>query len=386
MTSPELADRFRRRRHEEPAFWALAPGRVNLIGEHTDYNEGYVLPAAIDRYVALVGRPQAGTRCRLFSEALGEDADFDLASLEPGSVEGFGRYGAGIAWALAAELGGRILTAIDADVYSTLPVAAGVSSSAAFEVAFAVLWNELDGLGLDPVRLAQVAQKAENRFVGLKCGIMDQMAAACGKQGNCLLIDTRSLKIRPVRIPPDLAIVVCDTGKARGLTDSAYNERWEQCREAAGALGVSSLRDATRQQLEERRADLPSRVYRRALHVVTENDRVLRFVEALETADQAAIGGLMAASHRSLRDHYEVSSPELDAMVAAARVAPGCVGVRMTGAGFGGCCVALVDRASSDDFVEVARIGYERSTGLEPRFLVCEASRGAQCGRYPREG
>ncbi len=377
MDLQHLRQAFRDRFGHEPSHYAAAPGRVNLIGEHTDYNDGFVLPAAINRYVYLVAAPTSGVTCRLYSETLDEEATFSMARLAPGYPTGFARYAAGIAWALEGAVGRR-LTALDVLVSSDLPLEAGVSSSAAFEVAFATLWNTVDSLGLSPIRLAQLAQQSENEYVGLNCGIMDQLASACGKHGHCLLVDTRSLEVRPVRIPPDLAIVVCDTGKARGLTESAYNERWQQCREAAAALGVPALRDADEGLLERHKVSMGDVVYRRARHVITENERVGRFVEALECSDRARVGMLMAASHASLRDDYEVSCPELDAMVAAAKVAPGCVGVRMTGAGFGGCCVALVDQNATEPFVETTQTGYSSRFNLQAKFLVCGASEGAK--------
>jgi galactokinase len=379
MTPEYLADRFRARRGVEPTFWAMGPGRVNLIGEHTDYNDGYVLPAAIDRYIGFAGTTMPGMLCRIFSEALDQRAEFDLGNLHPSGDNGFEKYAAGVAWVLGS---GKALTAIDVDLHSDLPLASGVSSSAAFEMASAATWNHLDNLGLETKQMALAGQKAENEYVGLKCGIMDQLASAAGKRGHCLLIDTRNLAITPVAIPPDLALVVCDTGKPRGLTDTAYNERWEQCHQAAAKLGVQSLRDATMELLESDRPKLTEVEYRRAKHVVGENDRVLQFVHALQCSDRVHIGSLMADSHSSLRFDYEVSCGELDVMVEAGRNSPGCVGIRMTGAGFGGCCVALVDRNDTDEFVSAIKQGYVDKVNLTPSFLVCEAAQGAAAGTY----
>lgn len=369
MITPEaVRSVFRQFFGAEPEAWALAPGRVNLIGEHTDYTGGFVLPAAIDRCVAVAARRVTGPSCRLYSQTLQREVVLDLDDLHGASD--FGRYVAGIAWAL----GGKVAP-VDAAIVSDLPIESGISSSAALEIGFAALWNLLDGRGLSPLELAQVGKRAENGFVGLQSGIMDQLASAAGRRGHCLLIDTRSLESRPVRLPPDLAIVVCDTKKRRGLTESAYNERVEECRLAAEALGVPSLRDATPALLAQ--ANLPDPIGMRARHVVTENERVHRFVEALECSDRAKIGMLMAESHESLRADYQVSCPELDAMEAAARNSSGCAGVRMTGAGFGGCCVSLVERTLSEDFVTETTEFYRRTLSLTPEFLVCEASEGA---------
>ncbi len=379
MISPEfLADQFTKRHGQKPAVWAIAPGRVNLIGEHIDYNDGYVLPAAIDRSIGLAANPRNGSICRFFSNEFESEEDFDLAQLEPGAVEGFARYPAGMAWALGSER----LTAFDADIHSDLPTASGVSSSAAFEVAAGTLWNHANSLGFSPIDIAKAAQKAENQFVGLKCGIMDMMASAAGKAGCCLLIDTRNLTIKAVKLPPDLMIVVCDTRKPRGLTESAYNERWSQCRQAAEELGVPSLRDATEQMLNEARPRMDPVVWRRASHVISENARTLAMVQALETSDRVGIGRLMAESHASLRNDYEVSCFELDEMVASAKIATGCAGVRMTGAGFGGCCVALVERQEINEFLNETQAEFRRRTGYEPILIVSEAAGGARAGSY----
>lgn len=378
MIPPEtLTERFQVRFGRAPTCWAVAPGRVNLIGEHTDYNEGYVLPAAINRAVTVVAAPVEGGECRIYSEAYEEEQSLDLGA--PERALEFGRYAAAIAWALGAG------TAFNAYVASDLPLASGVSSSGAFEMSLASLWDLLEDRGMGPVDRAKTGKRAENEFIGLKSGIMDQLASAAGRKGHCLLIDTRSLSIRPVRIPPDLAIVVCDTRKPRGLSESAYNERVCQCARAADALSVTSLRDADSRLLEGSRERLEDTIYRRARHVITENERVLHFVDALECSDRPKIGAMMAESHRSLRDDYEVSCLELDAMVEAAKSSEGCAGVRMTGAGFGGCCVALVERNLVTRFVEETSRTYRRTLTLEPEFLICEAAPGANAGFFAKE-
>jgi galactokinase len=253
----------------------------------------------------------------------------------------------------------------------------GVSSSAAIELAFGVLWNVMAQLGLDNKTLAVLAQKCENQFVGVNCGIMDQMASAMGRDGAAMFLDTRSLAIMYAQIPEDLSIVICDTKKPRALTDSAYNERRRQCEEAAHSLGVPQLRDAAIGDLENHKANLSEIVYRRARHVVTENDRCLMFRAALGASDRGQVSALMRASHESLRDDYEVSCPELDAMAQSCWTAPGCVGARMTGAGFGGVCVALVESSSLGSFTGAVEDGYSARTGLSGQLIPCRAVRGA---------
>jgi galactokinase len=263
-------------------------------------------------------------------------------------------------------------------VSSDVPIGSGVSSSAAIELAFGVAWNELAGLGLSNIELAKAGQRCENGFIGLQSGIMDQMASAMGRGGHALFLDTRSLEIEYAPIPHGLTIVICDTGKPRALTDSAYNERRAQCEAASVAMGVATLRDATLADLEAQRPVMDPVIYRRAKHVITENARCQDFKKVLDAGDIEAIGVLMRASHESLRDDYEVSSPELDAMAEAAWVAPGCVGARMTGAGFGGACVALVREDLLAQFVQSASVAYTASSSLAGQFLPCKAVDGAR--------
>jgi galactokinase len=360
----------------EPTLLAVAPGRVNLIGEHTDYNEGFVFPAAIDRQLYVAARVNHG-RTRPQSHEMGPGDEFHAATVMPGQVEGWTAYAAGIAWALREE-GFEDLPDVEAYVLSDVPIGSGISSSAALELAFAVLWNELARLELSPVELAQVGQKCENRFVGVNSGIMDQMASAMGKAGHAMFLDTRSLAVEYAPIPEDLAIVICDTGKPRALTDSAYNERRMQCEAAAQALGVVALRDADLSQLEAKRGALDPTVYRRARHVIAENERCRAFASALGDHDLPKIGEMMRASHLSLRDDYEVSSPELDAMAEAAWAAPGCVGARMTGAGFGGACVALVEKVRYNEFEASVFAGYQRRVEVPGELHKCEAVDGAR--------
>ncbi|CAN5687757.1 galactokinase [soil metagenome] len=321
-----------------------APGRVNLIGEHTDYNEGFVLPAAIDLEVRLAVVWSDDEVVTLQRRDEPDTATIDLRDLPaPGSR--WHDYVAGMAWSM--QQAGLATRGFRAGIASTLPIGAGLSSSAALELASAWALSGPDGPGIAPLELARLAQRAENEHVGVRCGLMDQFASACGVAGHALLLDCRSLEWRPVPLPGDLALVVIHTGVPRALGASAYNERRADCERAVAAVarrfpGVRSLRDVDLAMLEAAQDGLDPRAQERALHVITENGRVLEAVAALGSGDHAALGRAFAASHASLRERFEVSSPELDTLVDIAVATPGVVGSRMTGAGFGGCTVSLV--------------------------------------------
>jgi galactokinase len=344
MTDPvgRVAAAFRERTgHDPDGVWA-APGRVNLIGEHTDYNDGFVLPAAIDRVVRVAAGRSGGGRLRVWSLQAGPPADLALAEVGPGRVDGWAAYPAGVAWALAragVEVGGTDLV-VDGDV----PAGSGLSSSAALECATATALADLHGAGLDRPALAALARRAENEVVGVPSGVMDQMVSMLGRAGHALFLDTRSLESEQVPLGLEAAglrLVVVDTRAGHRLVDGAYADRRAACQAAAATLGVAALRDATIDQVEAAAEALGDPGLRRARHVVTENARVLAAVELLRAGDLDRLGPLLAASHASLRDDYEVSSPELDTAVDAA-VEAGAVGARMTGAGFGGSAIALV--------------------------------------------
>jgi galactokinase len=344
MTDPvgRVAAAFRERTGRDPeGVWA-APGRVNLIGEHTDYNDGFVLPAAIDRLVRVAAGRSGGGRLRLWSLQAGPPADLALAEVGPGRVDGWAAYPAGVAWALGTagvEVGGADLV-VDGDV----PAGSGLSSSAALECATATALADLHGAGLDRPALAALARRAENEVVGVPSGVMDQMVSMLGRAGHALFLDTRSLESEQVPLALEAAglrLVVVDTRAGHRLVDGAYADRRAACQAAAATLGVAALRDATIDRVEAAAEALGDPGLRRARHVVTENARVLAAVELLRAGDLDRLGPLLAASHASLRDDYEVSSPELDTAVDAA-VEAGAVGARMTGAGFGGSAIALV--------------------------------------------
>jgi galactokinase len=346
-----------------------APGRVNLIGDHTDYNDGFVLPLAIDAATTLRGRARPDRRVEVHSAQLGRGrVDLD----DPVRCGAFTDYLAGVA-AAWEQATGRRLVGMDASLDSTVPVGAGLSSSAALELAAIRALVALSGHDWDPVTAALAAQRGERDVVGANVGIMDQLTVATARAGSALLVDCRTLDVVAHVLPPEATVVVLDTGTRRQLVGSAYNERRSECDAAAVALGVPAPRDATAAGVE---ALADGRLRRRARHVVSENARVQQAAAALDRGDAAEVGRLMVASHRSLADDYEVSGPELDAMVEAALAAPGCWGARLTGAGFAGCGVALVERAAVAPFLDAVRSGYLDETGIEPVLLVTGAAAG----------
>ena len=363
---------FGKRHGVEPTLLVRAPGRVNLIGEHTDYNDGFVLPLAIDRAVWIALRPREDSRVELYSVEFGKTRAFDLSGF--GKGEGWLEYLKGVTWAL--QKAGHDLKGWEGVSSSDVPRASGLSSSAALELATARAFAAVSDLSWDAAGMAKLAQRAENEWVGVSSGIMDQLASASGREGQALLIDCRSLDIEAVPLPEDTAVVVLDTKTQRGLVDSAYNERREQCEAAARAFGVDALRDVSIEQFEAEADALDEVTRKRAQHVVSENARTLQAADVMKRGDAAALGRLMNESHVSLRDDFEVSSDALNAMVECAWDA-GCYGARMTGAGFGGCAVALVAREDVDAFVEEVEGCYAEKTGRDPEIYVCTASAGA---------
>ena len=368
---------FEERFGARPRLVARAPGRVNLIGDHTDYNEGFVLPMAIDRAVWIALRPRTDARVLVYSLDFDRPTQFDLGrELEHGT--GWEEYVRGIAWALrSGNTSVRQDCGWEGVVVSDVPSGAGLSSSAALELAtaraFLGVWNqEWSANGM-----ARVAQRAENEWVGVNCGIMDQLISAAGEENHALLIDCRSLATRTVALPEWAIIMVLDTATRRGLVDSAYNERRAQCEGAARFFGVRALRDVEEQQFEERAADMDPIMRKRARHVITENARTVAAAAALEAGDLVGVGRLMNESHASLRDDFEVSRAELDTMVSMARSQKGVYGARMTGAGFGGCAVALVERDAAPAVLREVRRLYVAATGLVPALYVCSAAGGA---------
>ncbi len=359
-----------------------APGRVNLIGEYTDFNLGYVLPAAIDREIRIAFVPSDDRRVVLHRIDTGQRGEFDLDDL-PNRSGGWLDYAVGTAWALAAD--GQPLRGLRGVIGSNLPTGAGLSSSAAIELAVAHALLADPDQSPEPMALARLAQRAENGFVGVQSGLMDQFAVACGRAGAALLLDCRSLDWQPVKLPlEEVTLVVCDSGQARSLAGSEYNVRRQQCDTAVVMLAghdpaVRSLRDVSSELLAEAAGQgwLDDLVLKRATHVVRENQRVIETMAALEAGDLAALGELFAASHASLRDLFEVSSAALDALVEIAVATPGVVAARMTGAGFGGCTINLVRPDAVDALRAAVESTYAARTGFRPIVFAVLPAAGA---------
>jgi len=380
----EVTLEFERRFGAPPALVVRAPGRVNLIGEHTDYNDGFVLPMAIDRAVWIALRPRDDRRVVGHSLDFDRPVAFSLESVERGGA-GWGEYLKGVAWTL--QEAGHTLRGWEGVVAGDVPIGAGLSSSAALEMVTARAFAAVSHLPWNPAEMATLAQRAENEWVGMKCGIMDQMISAAGKAGHALLIDCRSLETQAVPLPPDTTVVVLDTATRRGLVDSAYNERRAQCEAAARTFDVPALRDVSEADFRARVDQLDGVTRRRARHVVTENARALRAVDAMRRARASGseddtnaleVGQLMNASHVSLREDFEVSSGELNAMVICAQQQEGCYGARMTGGGFGGCVVALVRADAARAFAEAVAACYREETDIAPNIYVGTATNGAE--------
>jgi galactokinase len=356
---------------------ARAPGRVNIIGEHTDYNQGFVMPAATEQATWIAVAPRDDDVVRVCSASFEGVDSFSASTIKPGDGGlPWSGYLRGVVWSLREE--GLPVGGVDAAVVGNVPLGAGVSSSASLEVAFAVALLGLAGQTLPRGQLARVCQRAENEYVGMRCGILDQYASVLGREGCAVLVDCRDLSFREIPLGgTGLRIAVCDTAKPRELVGSEYNTRREQCEEAARALGVESLRDADLEALEAARDRLDEVVYRRARHVVTENARCLAAAECLTSGDFAALGRLLVETHASLRDDYEVSCAELDTMVELALATPGCYGARLMGAGFGGSAIALVAAESADDFCTSVTERYMAETGREGSIFTTAPSAGA---------
>ena len=355
-----------------PTARVRVPSRLNLIGEHTDYNDGFVLPWAIDREMWIALRPRSDRTVHIRSESFIDEVIFDLAAVRKGS--GWGEYVKGVATAMVAT--GRALSGFDAFLASDIPMGAGMSSSAAVCIGTAVAFAVVSGFFLEARELAELAQRAENAWVGVESGIMDPLVMAGGHQGYAQLIDCRDYTTEDIVLPDQAVAAVLDTGTRRGLVVSAYNERKLQCVEAARHFGVASLRDLDLQALQANATGLADVIYRRALHVVTENDRTLRAAQALRTGDVATVGRLMVESHESLRTNYEVSSRPLDAIVSAANETPGCLGARLMGGGFGGVAVALVTREQREQFKAAVTETFTDLTGLTAHVHYAEAVDG----------
>lgn len=370
-------------RGKYPVVTARAPGRVNLIGEHTDYNEGFVFPMAVDFWIYFAARQRDDYQVKIYSLDYGEQVVFSL--YEPISFDDqcrWSNYLRGVFHILKTE--GMELCGMEIAFCGNIPQGAGLSSSAALEVGTALVIQAVAGFSLDGPTLAELCQRAENEFVGMRCGIMDQFISIMGKRGHALFLDCRSLAYRHVPFElNDYRILICHSGVKHALVDSEYNRRRQECEEGVAFFarrfpGIKALRDVTCEQLEECRKELEPVIYQRCRHVITENDRVQKSVEALKQGDLPAFGELMNASHDSLRDRYEVSCAEIDFLVELARKVPGVLGARITGGGFGGSTVNLVVAGAVEDFSRRVLEKYRQQTGREGKLFISTAAGGAE--------
>mgnify|MGYP000935719891 CR=1 FL=1 len=364
----------------------ISPGRVNLLGEHVDKYDGIVLPAAIDRAITLTAESRSDSLLHLKATDLNEEVTIDLAQVEKkvdisgNPLPTWAQYPAGVAWSL--QQGGFRLSGADCQFKSDIPIGAGLSSSAAVEVAFAVLWQELGGWPMDRPTLARFCQKAEVEYVGVNCGLMDQFACANGEKDCVVLLDTRNLDSRPIPLPMGTAIVIADSTVRHNLVTSAYNDRVNDCQMVLEIIQkknpqVQSLRDVSHEMLESESALIPEGAYKHASHVVGEIRRVNTAIYCLEKGDVQAFGQLMFETHASLKDLYEVSCQELDQLVEIATRFDGCYGARLTGAGFGGCTVNLVEQSKAKEFADFVADEYYRRTGFKTPVFITHASPGA---------
>lgn len=377
----QLLKNFRARFGTSAAVYR-APGRVNLIGEHTDYNEGFVLPAAIGFSCWTAIAPRPDRQLLIHSEIFNESVEVNLDHLDAHGTGKWLDYPIGVAFIFAQA--GKRLHGANLYISGNVPLGAGLSSSAAIEVATGYALLAASDYSVDRKQLALFCQRAENEFIGARSGIMDQYVSCFGQAGRAILLDCRSLESRALALPADIHLVICNTMvKHQIVGTSEYNTRRAECegavrRLAAALPNIHTLRDVTLQQLEQYRLRLSDTLYKRCRHVITENERVARFASALERGDIAGLGPLMAESHRSLRYDYEVSCRELDLMVEIASRHPGVHGARMTGGGFGGCTINLVDASASTEFQRRVAAEYAAATGIHPDIYICEASQGAE--------
>jgi galactokinase len=375
----ELAQHFGQLYGDRPRIFR-APGRVNLIGEHTDYNDGFVMPAAVNfsTYVAIAARPDR--RLVICSKEFPGTYEFDVDALPEKRTGAWSDYTLGVASVLQQR--GHKLRGANLLVHGEVPLAAGLSSSAALEVASALAWMSLSGSQLPLPEIAQLCQQAENTFVGARVGIMDQFVSCMGKAAHAFLLDCRSLQFQFVPLPPAIRLVVCNTMVKHDHATGAYNTRREECEEGVRYFAkwdpaVRALRDVSVELLNEHIGDLPAAIGKRCSHVVRENQRTLDAADALANGNLPRVGTLMRESHDSLRDLYQVSCKELDIMVESAAGLPGFVGGRMTGGGFGGCTVNLVREEEAENFAQQIADRYQQATGISPQVYLCTAEDGA---------
>jgi len=366
---------FQQRFGAAPTLWCRAPGRVDLMGSHTDYSLGYVLTLPIGRDTWMAARPRLDSTVRLYSLNLESEAAFSLDPVVAGPVGHWSNYVRGVAHVLQTE--GLAVTGFDGAIHSTVPLSSGLSSSAALECVTATVFEVLGGWRLDPVRKALLCQRAEHQFVGVNCGVLDQYTSCLGEASCALLLDCRDLTHRPVKLPEGLQVVIGDTRSRRELAGSEYGQRRAQCEAGARQLRVRALREVSLDHFTRHEAELPPEVARRCRFIVEENDRVLRLAAALPAFDREAIGQLTVASFRGASDLYEIGTPAMRAMFEAMQTAPGAVGARQAGAGFGGCLVAFVEQAQVPGFVESVCDRYALATGSRAVAYPVEAAAGA---------
>ena len=376
-------ERFQQMFGAEPMIFR-APGRVNLIGEHTDYNDGFVMPAAIGFYTCAAALPSGDSRLKVHSANFDETRECDLNSLPSGRTGHWSDYVIGVAAVLKAH--GCALRGANLVLSGEVPIGAGLSSSAALEVATAFALLAVSGLDLDRATIAKVCQRAENEYTGARCGIMDQFVSCFGEAGRALMLDCRSLDYSLLPISDKVRIVICNTLVKHALAGGEYNRRRADCESSVEYLkrhipGIAALRDVSMPQLEKFGSRLSETAFRRCRHVISENTRVLASAEALKKNDYKQFGRLMVESHLSLRDDYQVSCAELDLMVENARSMEGVLGARMTGGGFGGCTVNLVEAGAVEKFTSDMARSYRASTSVDPEIYVCSAVAGAGPGQ-----
>jgi galactokinase len=380
-----LARSFRERFAVCHEIYSSAPGRINIIGEHTDYNSGYVLPSAIDRHVVFLASRRKDDLIRIWADSFRQERRFTLGEDVQRKQGGWIDYVQGIYWILAQQ--GASLCGLDAYVWGNVPLESGLSSSAALEVSVLLALNSLFELQLPPMEMAKLAQKAENDFVGVKCGLMDQFISVFGRKDKAVFLDCETLEFDyiPLRLErEELGILVYDSGVKRDLASSEYNKRRDEATEALERMadtGIQSYKDVTLEGLEDKRADLGETLYRRARHVVTENDRVKKAVRALNADEFDELGRLLFQSHDSLRDDYQVSCPELDLLYDCGKKSSACIGARLTGAGFGGSGIALVRKNGLSSFKQMLSDETRRKGFKQPSFYEVEIGEGARTHR-----
>ncbi len=384
MKNADLIKVFSETYDRYPSVIVKAPGRVNLIGEHTDYNEGFVLPIAIDRYTTMLVSGREDKMVRLYDLKYKESDEFNLDSIEHTELHRWSNYQRGIAKVLKVLMDkGYKIGGMDAMIYGGVPEGAGLSSSASVEIATLLSFKKLYEIDIEPLEIIKLARKAENEFVGVECGIMDQFASLLSKEEYALFIDCRTLDYRYVRVSlPRCAFLVCNSMVKRELAASAYNARRRECKEAVETMKkylshIDSLRDITIKDIKKFGSYLPQETRKRAEHVIYENERVKKAVEELEYGDTEAFGDLMNQSHRSLKELYEVSSEELDLLVDTGKSVKGVLGARLTGAGFGGCVLFFLKESSIEPLKEKILEVYQEKTGITPQFYKVIPSRGA---------